>query len=203
MEWIGSMLDGGRSETAAPQVTAASMGESPTMPVHSAKAVDAGFPAGVESSPPKAPEADAPEGREAEGSKPSVSGDARGESPVEEARDEPATDEASAPLAEKDAKSSKSRSSKSRSRSKSASRSKRSGRSKSKSGRSRSRSVKRKNEPSFSQKLMEKAGLVTVEKKKRSSSKGRSSSKTRSSSKGRSRSKSATRRKKAEKKPEE
>ncbi|EJK76192.1 hypothetical protein THAOC_02061, partial [Thalassiosira oceanica] len=167
--------------------TAAVMGEYPTISVHSAKAVDAGAPArqdaeaGVEPSPP---EADALEGRE--GSNPSASGDARGESPVEEeARDEPAADEASTPLVEKDAKSSKSSSSKSRSRSKSASRSKRSG-----------RSGKRTKAPSFSQKMMEKAGIVAVEKKNRSSSKGRSSSKSTTRKTGdRSLSKSATRKK--------
>jgi len=115
MEWIGSMLDGGRSETAAPPATVAALGESPTMSIHSAKAITSGAPAnqdvkaGVESS---SPEVAAPEGRE--GSKPSVSGDARGES--QEARDEPAADEASAPLAKKDAKSTKSRSSNSRGR---------------------------------------------------------------------------------------
>ncbi|EJK60361.1 hypothetical protein THAOC_19300 [Thalassiosira oceanica] len=105
-------------ETAALPATVAALGESPTMSVHSAKAITAGAPAnkqdveaGVESSPP---EVAAPEGRE--GSKPSVSGDARGESPVEEARDEPAAEEASAPLVEKDAKSPKSRLSKSRGR---------------------------------------------------------------------------------------
>ena len=75
------------------------------MSAHSAKTVTftAGDPAkqdtdaGVESSSPS--EVAAIEVRE--GSNLPVSSDTRGESPIEEARDEPAAEEASAPLAKK------------------------------------------------------------------------------------------------------
>ena len=78
------------------------MGENPTISVHSAKAVTAGagdpakqcIDAGVKSSSPS--EVAAIEVRE-ESNLP-VYGDTRGESPIEEARDEPAAEDVSAPL---------------------------------------------------------------------------------------------------------
>jgi len=208
---------------AAHQAPAAAMGESPTMSVHSVKAVadapaEQQTAAGVDSSSP--PEADALR----EDLKIFSTTIAHGKSPVEESRDEPAVEEGvlvvgnedsfvtdmidtakardreddNKPIvAEVEAATEASRSkSKTRSRSRSASKSK-SGRSKSKSGRSRSRSANRtKEQSSFQQKMMEMAGLITVEKEKssRSRSKSRlSSSRDRSSSKSRSRSKSAIR----------
>ena len=69
-------------ETAAPPATDATMGETATVSVHSAKAVTAGDPAEASPAPT------AIEGRE--GSMMSVSTEAHNESQPEEARDEPA-----------------------------------------------------------------------------------------------------------------